>query len=166
MIRASAALHTSSSSVDSAAYVAWDTAGGTLNHVTTLMLLPEQGVGFFASVNKQTLAPQKLLQLFVDRYYPDEAERPEPMAGAAERLERYTGWYSESRGAVTHTGRIARFTSMRPATAGENGRLQFLKKEWLETEPNRFRASLALTAAAGIVMAVWIEHWNLLLHRF
>ncbi|MFP8882324.1 MAG: serine hydrolase domain-containing protein [Myxococcota bacterium] len=113
--------------------------GGTFHHITTLTLLPEQGVGFFASVNKLSGAPRELLRLFVDRYYPNAPQRPEPLADAAERLERYTGWYRESRGAVTHTGRIIMLTTIQPATAGENGRLQFLKEEWLETEPGWFR---------------------------
>ena len=49
------------------------------------------------------------------------------------------GDYRESRGGVRNVFKTGRFIGMQRATAGEDGRLQFLTREWVETEPLLFR---------------------------
>jgi CubicO group peptidase (beta-lactamase class C family) len=113
--------------------------GGMVIHITSMGIVPEHGVGFFASINTRSSAPGDLQRMFMERYFPaTRPERPQRMEGASE-LERFTGWYSESRGGVRHLSKIGALLSMKKATVGEAGRLRFMDGEWVETEPLLFR---------------------------
>jgi CubicO group peptidase (beta-lactamase class C family) len=113
--------------------------GGMVTHITSLVILPEHGVGFFASINSLSRTPHDLRRMFVERYFPQtRMPRPERMKGASD-LERFTGWYRESRSGVDHLAKITSFLTMARATADEASRLHFLDQVWVETEPMLFR---------------------------
>ncbi len=114
-------------------------AGGMVTHFTNMALLPEEGVGFFASVNGASRGPFVLTRQFLERYFPQVRPGPRVALEGSDTAERAAGWYSESRGGVHHFSRVGRFMSMRKAVAGENGRLQFMDETWVETEPLLFR---------------------------
>ena len=44
---------------------AWH-GGGMVTHITSMILIPSERVGFFASVNAQSGAPRQLMQLFLE----------------------------------------------------------------------------------------------------
>ncbi len=113
--------------------------GGTRHHITQLAFLPEHGVGFFASQNAQNGAVFELWRLFLDRYFPAGEAVPQPMPDAAERLDRYTGWYRHSRAGVRNPTKLVHFLTMQPARAGSDARLRFLDEEWVEVDPRFFR---------------------------
>ncbi len=118
-------------------------SGGMVTHLTSMVLLPEHGAGFFASVNGRSAAPFLLTRLLTERYFPATRPRdPTPMDGAGERLPRFVGWYRESRSGVHSSFALADFMNTKQATLSTNGqgpRLRMMDKDWVETEPLLFR---------------------------
>src|SRR5205814_3929267 len=119
-----------------------------------LVLLPEQGIGMFASYNTATAGavPSKLLRLFLDHYYPLPARpAPAPLAGTQERINRVTGAYLQTRSTVTRWTKVVSLLDPVTVSDAGNGRLRIkgavsldattldAPTEWVEVEPYVFR---------------------------
>jgi CubicO group peptidase (beta-lactamase class C family) len=67
---------------------------------TSLVLVPEAGIGFFTSINLAVSGPfyRTLVDALMDRYFPaSEAAPPTPPSDFEERANRYTGAYISNR---------------------------------------------------------------------
>jgi len=125
-------------------------SGATFSFHAELALLPEEGVGLFATFNGQGDAGGKVLKAFLDRYFPTP-ELPEitPPDDFDSRSARYLGTYRNNRLALTRLEKVTRFEEL-TVMAGDDGTL-FLGDllsdpanpeegvELVEIAPNLFR---------------------------
>ncbi len=112
--------------------------GGTLRHRTTLKLLPEHGIGFFASFNHGAAPTSVIDQAFLDFLFPGARTEPVPIAPELQTAGRVAGWYRSTRTSETSPTRVNDLITMGLVQADEQGRLLWAGETWLETEPGRF----------------------------
>jgi CubicO group peptidase (beta-lactamase class C family) len=83
--------------------------GDTQLFHSLLALIPDENVGVFVSYNTKTnsMAPQKLFELFMDRYYPGiPIETVAPPTDTVSRARQVTGSYRVNRSVYTRAGKI------------------------------------------------------------
>jgi CubicO group peptidase (beta-lactamase class C family) len=122
--------------------------GGDLTHFhSTLFMMPESGVGVFASFNTQSggKARANLRRAFVKRYYAPAAEpAPEPPADFRQRAAKYTGYYwTTRREYTTALAAAVLFENLGAAakvSVNDDGTLRAFGKRWVEVEPLVFRS--------------------------
>lgn len=107
--------------------------GGMPTFHGLLALLPEQNIGVFISYNSATglTAVGETFQSFLDHYYPvDNAIRPQPLSGSAERAAHFAGNYRITRFIYTKIGRMAHLSGMGfgQVTANPDGTLSLAFK--------------------------------------
>jgi len=122
--------------------------GDTLLFHSMLALLPEQNVGLFVSYNSGggSLARYKLLQAFLDRYYPQSAEEEGtlPSTGNSDGLDRYAGSYWLVRRSETTVVKFVNLLRIFNVRVDQDGYLllpdhTFQLKRFVEVEPMFFR---------------------------
>lgn len=88
-------------------------SGATFVFHANLALLPGEGVGVFLAFNAPGEAGTKILEAFLDRYYPaPEPAAIRPPADFAERSGRYVGAYRDTRLAFTRLEKAMRFNEL------------------------------------------------------
>lgn len=100
--------------------------GDTRLFHSLLALLPDENVGFFVSYNTETdsMAPQKLFELFMDRYYPETPiEQPTPPADTLAHAAQVAGSYRLNRAVYTRAGKIDSLLQPLMIQAGKDGTL-------------------------------------------
>jgi CubicO group peptidase (beta-lactamase class C family) len=112
--------------------------GDTLWFHTDLALLPERGVGIFVSHNtdKGAQARTKLIQQFMDRYYP--APEAAPPSDSPESVSRFVGSYRVNRYSHTTIAKLAAVMALEIKESGE-GALLMGDDRLVQTAPLTFR---------------------------
>lgn len=98
--------------------------GDTRLFHSLLALLPDEQVGLFVSYNTETdsMAPQELLELFMDRYFAEpQAAISAPPAGTLERASQVAGSYRMNRIVLTGSGKIDSLLQPLIVQAGKDG---------------------------------------------
>jgi len=93
---------------------------------TSLVLVPEAGIGFFVSINLAVSGPfyRILVDALMDRYFPaSEIDPPTPPNDFGKRANRYTGTYIPNRRTRGTILKLGEFLGMVRVTAKENGTL-------------------------------------------
>ncbi len=101
-------------------------SGDTRLFHSLLALLPDQKVGLFVSYNTETdsMAPQKLLEAFMDRYYPQSlAKIPQPPAETLAHAARVAGSYRLNRMSYSRAGKMSSLFQPLLVQAGKDGTL-------------------------------------------
>jgi CubicO group peptidase (beta-lactamase class C family) len=100
--------------------------GDTAFFHSILALLPDQGIGFFASYNSEDAAmlPQELLMAFIDRYYPVQDSAGLEMAESnQEAVGRFAGEYLMNRASYTTPEKILHLFTPVAVAANPEGTL-------------------------------------------
>jgi hypothetical protein len=117
--------------------------GDMAEYATDMTLLPDDGVGFFVSVNGKPSEPRLIKKLFLDRYFPFvDRQTPATASVDVERLKRYEGLYQSSRTGFTNITIIVNLMGIRTLAVRvdtESG-LVVGGESYVEVEPDVFRA--------------------------
>lgn len=100
--------------------------GATLLFFSHWVMLPERGTGLFVSFNTNTAAgvPDKLVNVFLDRYYPrEDAPLAAPPADFHERAGRFIGAYKLLRHDYTHAAKLGQLLSVVNVSLEDDGAL-------------------------------------------
>lgn len=116
--------------------------GDMITHHSMLALLPDQDLGIYAVWNGEgglQLNEGPFLNAFLDHYYPVSEVDPEPMAGAAERADRYTGSYRMTGGSYTTWEKMMAVFGALNLVEGSDGALlldtPYGQQQYVEVEP-------------------------------
>ena len=119
--------------------------GDTAFFHSILALLPDHGIGFFASYNSEDAAmlPQKLLTAFIDRYYPVQKSTIQHQAqGNQETVGRFAGQYLMNRASYTTPEKLIQLFSPIVVAANPDGTLTLTSpygdQYFIQRDPNEF----------------------------
>lgn len=123
----------------------WHTGTSTSHH-NLLLLLPDDDMGLFMSVNLvDNRVSHDLMEAFMDHYYPSVAESPalQPLSDSQKRTGRLVGTYRVNRHAHLILERLGRLGQDVRVSADGDGTLTVRfpgeTSQWVEVEPFRFR---------------------------
>jgi CubicO group peptidase (beta-lactamase class C family) len=119
--------------------------GDTAFFHSILALLPDHGIGFFASYNSEdaALQPQKLLTAFIDRYYPvQESSIQHHAESNQESVGRFAGQYLMNRASYTTPEKLIQLFSPIVVAANPDGTLTLTSpygdQYFSQTDSNEF----------------------------
>ena len=119
--------------------------GDTLYFHTLMAMIPEKGVGLYLSTHssgRHDNPRMKILENFIQRYFPAPAENPRPLKMNKSELARFSGTYRVNRSAYTTIEKAVTLVSNIKISPGEKGRLLVIgmggTTQWIPIAPLKF----------------------------